>query len=84
MGSEPRLGAIMCWSQGKVETSADGAGHVAFVEAIKDNKDVTATDSSYYNDFWREKTFTAQSGYKYNDGFYINLHKSPPHQISKI
>lgn len=47
-GTDPQLGAVMCWSG-----STDN-GHVAIVEAIAKNGDVTT--SEYYKGSWARKT----------------------------
>ena len=63
---EPSLGAIICWSKGKVGVSSDGAGHVAVVEEIKSNGDIVTSNSGYSGKrFWMQ-TFTKASGYKMN------------------
>lgn len=60
----PSLGAIICWSKGKVGVSSDGAGHVAVVEEIKSNGDIVTSNSGYNSKrFWMQ-TFTKASGYK--------------------
>lgn len=45
-GSEPRVGAIMCWQNGTL-ASKDGAGHVAIVEKVIDKDTVYTSESSY-------------------------------------
>lgn len=54
VGSKPQLGAIICWAKGKTWTSADGAGHVAVVEAIKSDGSIITSESGYgcTNPFW--------------------------------
>ena len=54
VGTKPQLGAIICWAKGKTWTSADGAGHVAVVEAIKSDGSIITSESGYgcTNPFW--------------------------------
>lgn len=59
----PVLGAVICWSKGKVGVGSDGAGHVAIVEEIKPNGDIVTSNSGYKTKrFWMQ-TFTKASGY---------------------
>ncbi|MDY6038274.1 MAG: cell wall-binding repeat-containing protein [Eubacterium sp.] len=46
-GSSPRLGAVMCWKKGAVGYGGDGAGHVAIVESIGQNGEITVSASDY-------------------------------------
>lgn len=46
-GQEPKLGAVICWRKGKAYNAADGAGHVAIVEKIHSNGDITISQSAY-------------------------------------
>lgn len=46
-GSKPRLGAVLCWSKGKVGNGSDGAGHVAVVERIYSDGSVLVSASGY-------------------------------------
>lgn len=72
-GTEPKLGAIICWSKGKTHTSADGAGHVAVVEKINSDGSIITSESGYgaKNIFWtthREKAggnWGASTAYKF-------------------
>ena len=60
-GSVPELGAVICWRKGSVNTTADGAGHVAIVEKIKNNGDIVISQSGYGSSrFW---TSTVKNGY---------------------
>lgn len=47
-GMEPKLGAIACWRKGKAGVAADGAGHVAIVEAIDEKTGITTFSNSAY------------------------------------
>ena len=44
-GNEPKLGAIMCWSQGIDENETDGKGHVAIVEQINEDGSLDISES---------------------------------------
>lgn len=77
----PSLGAVACWSKGKVGVGSDGAGHVAIVEEIKSNGDIVVSNSGYKSKrFWMQ-TFTRSSGYAmkgYNFQGFIHLPTSVP------
>lgn len=45
--SYPTLGGILVWSQGKLQTGADGAGHVAIVERIDSANQIYTSESNY-------------------------------------
>lgn len=54
-GTEPRLGAIMCF---------DGtAGHVAVVEEVKENGDVVISQSNFGGEFFFTKTLKKSANY---------------------
>lgn len=57
-GSSPRLGAVACWAKGAVGNNADGAGHVAIVEAINSDGSMIVSQSGYSRTwerrFWTE------------------------------
>lgn len=69
VGATPKLGAIICWSKGKVGISSDGAGHVAVVEKIEANGDILTSNSAYGGTLWYEKLITKASGYVYGAGY---------------
>ena len=46
-GKTPRLGAVICWAKGKAGNAADGAGHVAIVEAIYSDGSILTSNSGY-------------------------------------
>ena len=43
----PVLGGCMCWAKGSATNSADGAGHVAIVEAVNPDGTITTSDSAW-------------------------------------
>lgn len=62
-GSEPKLGAVICWSkQGE-------AGHVAIVEQILDNGDIVTSNSAWNSTYFYTKTIYKADGY--NFGSYV-------------
>lgn len=61
-GKEPKLGAIICWRKGETGDSSDGAGHVAIVEKIYDDKSILISESGY--DHYIFKTETLKPPYK--------------------
>lgn len=54
VGTQPKLGAIICWARGKTWCSGDGAGHVAVVEEIKSDGSIITSESGYgcASPFW--------------------------------
>lgn len=70
-GSEPRLGAVACW-----EDTTGGAGHVAIVEEIASNGDITCSNSGYSSSRFYITTRYASEGYSYTNrrfqGFIYN------------
>ena len=52
-GSTPKLGAVICWRKGQAHNGADGAGHVAIVEAINDDGSIVTSESGWNSSlFW--------------------------------
>ena len=73
-GKTPKLGAVICWSKGKVGNGNDGAGHVAFVEEVYDDESILVSASDYggrrfytrkYNKPYSMNEYTFQ-GFIYN------------------
>lgn len=63
-GQTPKLGAVVCWSKGRVGVESDGAGHVGIVEIInKDN--IVVSMSAYGGTRWFTRTFPIGQ-YNYN------------------
>lgn len=56
VGTEPQVGAIMCWQKGPTLTGIDGAGHVAIVEQVISADEVLTSESGYKakQKFWNE------------------------------
>lgn len=61
IGTEPKLGAVMCWQKGKTLSGTDGAGHVCVVGKIID-KDTVITAESGYNSALAFGTQTRKRG----------------------
>ena len=59
-GSEPRVGAIMCWQKGPL--GGDGAGHVAIVERVNNKDSVYTSESGYGSSYFWNSTRTRNSG----------------------
>ena len=59
VGTQPKLGAIVCWAKGKTHTSGDGAGHVAVIEDIKSDGSIITSESGYgcKNPFWTQHRY---------------------------
>lgn len=68
VGKEPKLGAIACWKQGNEYNPNDGLGHEGIIEKVESNGDVIMSQSSAFNEIWKEVKLTKSSGYKYGDG----------------
>lgn len=72
--NEAQVGAVICWSKGKVGVPDDGAGHVGIVEKITDTQ-VTVSMSAYNGSRWYVRTFK-KGTYDYNgfkfQGFILN------------
>lgn len=55
IGTEPRVGAIMCWMKGSTLSGSDGAGHVAIVEKINADGTIYTSESGYGSKaFWNQ------------------------------
>lgn len=73
-GKTPKLGAVICWSKGKVGNDADGAGHVAIVEEIYSDGSILTSNSAYGSTRFYMKKIPANyalSGYTFQ-GFIYN------------
>lgn len=74
-GQTPRLGAIPCWSKGKVGNGSDGAGHVASVEQINADGSIVISNSAWKGTRFYLKTlkppYNLGSGYTFQ-GFIYN------------
>lgn len=70
-GKTPRLGAVICWRRGVVGVAEDGAGHVAIVEQINDDKSIVISQSAYKGTrFWTEVIPMAEDGtYPFRSGY---------------
>lgn len=71
---KPQLGAVICWSKGKVGNSKDGAGHVAIVEKLNNDGSIVISQSGYNSSrFWTNilKPPYSKQGYKLQ-GFILN------------
>lgn len=79
-GSVPKVGAIACWSKGKVGVASDGAGHVAPVEEVKADGSIVVSESGYNAYRFRTRTIKAPyliAGYKFQGFIYLLDEKSP-------
>lgn len=96
-GSEPKLGAVVVWSKGKIKSSKDGCGHVAVVEKINRDCDGNiisiVTSESGYNSFifkTRERkansNWDQSSCYKFRCFIYqpVDFDEEVPTQINAI
>lgn len=75
-GSEPRVGAVICWRKGAVRNSADGAGHVAIVEKVLSNGDIVISQSGYikptttkFNANFKKLTLKKSNNYYFASGY---------------
>lgn len=73
-GSEPKLGAVACWSR-----------HVAVVEAISENGDVTVSESHWGSTYFDTKTFSNMYSH-YGQTFYgyIYTYNEPKEEVKVL
>lgn len=57
-GQTPKLGAVACFSR-----NGGGAGHVAIVEKIESNGDITTSNSAWQSTFFYLSNLSASNGY---------------------
>lgn len=81
-GQIPKLGAVICWS------SSSGAGHVAVVEKIEANGDITTSNSAYNGRRFFTENLTQASGYHRGSsytfqGFIYPIQNFNPTEIKK-
>ena len=75
-GTEPALGAVICWQKGEI--GGDGAGHVAIVEQINDDGSILTSESGWNSaeKWWLKKrtnsdgNWGAGSSYKFQGFIY--------------
>lgn len=79
IGTTPKLGSIIVWSQGSASSGGDGAGHVAVVEQINSDGSIITSESGYNarRPFWTQTRTNKDGrwgqGSKYNFlGFIYN------------
>ena len=77
-GQTPKLGAVICWRKGKVGYSADGAGHVAFVEQINKDGTIVVSNSNYSGTRFFTKTLTPKDKYHIGTGLTFQGFIYPP------
>lgn len=78
-GQTPKLGAVICWQKGLINDS-DGAGHVAIVEKIEANGQITCSNSAYLGTRFfitKHKPPYALNGYKFQGFIYPPIDYSP-------
>lgn len=69
-GFTPRVGSIMVYAKGKIDTGEDGAGHVVFVEGIDKKGNVQVSESGWNATKTRVWTQTIKpTKYKYASGY---------------
>lgn len=61
-GSEPRLGAIICFT-------SSGQGHVAIVERIIDANTIQTSNSAYHQTIYYNQTLTRSNSWTWNSAF---------------
>jgi len=67
VGSEPKLGAVICWKAYDEWDESDGAGHVAVVEEIYPNGDILTSNSGWQGDMFFTRDVSRDSGYQYSE-----------------
>lgn len=63
VGTTPKVGACMVWQKGETLKASDGVGHVAIVEVVTSDSQVTTSES-----VWGGKAFTTLTRKKGSDG----------------
>ena len=61
-GSEPRLGAIICFT-------SSGQGHVAIVEKVIDANTIQTSNSAYHQTIYYNQTLTRSNNWTWNSAF---------------
>ena len=88
-GQTPKLGAIACWSKGRVNYGPDGAGHVAVVEDILEDGSILTSNSAYLGSRFYMRTIKAPynigsaytfQGFIYPDKEFVAGSKHKPHK----
>jgi len=62
-GTEPKLGAIICYRSGKNWNSSDGCGHVAVVEQVNSDGSFLISESGWSSFYFRTKTIPKSKAY---------------------
>lgn len=62
-GSEPKVGAIICWQKGKAAYQKDGAGHVAIVEEVDKDGNIRVSASNYSGKLFYMKSYKKSNKY---------------------
>ena len=73
--NNPKLGAVLVWSNGSLHNSADGCGHVAVVEKIEADGTVWISESGYKTFYFKIRKLKrpyAYSGYKFLGFIYFD------------
>ena len=76
VGATPKLGSVIVWSKGKLQNAADGAGHIAVVEAISADGSIVISESGYNAYMFKTETVKKpynRSGYKLEGFVYCGL-----------
>lgn len=87
VGSKPQLGAIICWAKGKTWTSADGAGHVAVVEAIKSDGSIVTSESGYGSatPFWTSHRYRESGNWGQSAAYrFLGFIYQPEQQAERV
>lgn len=83
----PSLGAVICWSKGKVGVGADGAGHVAIVEGIFPDGTIRTSNSAYKGTrfYMRDiKPPYAINGYKLQGFIHLPITFGPTKTVEEL
>lgn len=89
-GKTPKIGAVACWRKGKAGYSADGAGHVAFVEKVNADGSAVVSNSNYSGTRFFTKTISPKDGWNIGAGLtfqgfiYAPVTLTPANPKSKI
>ena len=77
-GQTPKVGSVICWRKGKAGYSADGAGHVAFVERVNKDGTILVSNSNYSGTRFFTRTLSPKNDWYIGAGLTFQGFIYPP------
>ena len=77
-GKTPKIGSVICWRKGKAGYSADGAGHVAFVERVNKDGTILVSNSNYSGTRFFTRTISPKNDWYIGAGLTFQGFIYPP------